>query len=123
MKLVTFRTDAHDRGGVLVQRDDSTRVIDLLHGLAWLEHRAGRRCDTAHVMERYGRGVLGFVEHAEVARPAADALVRAWQSGELPDIFDGRVVSHALDALVLRAPLPRPPSLRDAYAFRAHVEA
>jgi fumarylacetoacetate (FAA) hydrolase len=123
MKLVTFRTDAHDRGGILVQRDNDVRVIDLVHGLAWLEHRAGRRCDTAHVIERYGRGILGFIEHAEVARPAADELTRAWQSRELPDVFDGRVVTHALVGLVLRAPLPRPPSLRDGYAFRAHVEA
>jgi fumarylacetoacetate (FAA) hydrolase len=123
MKLVTFRTDAHDRGGLLEQRDDQVRVIDLAHGLAWLEHRAGRRCDAAHVGERYGRGILGFIEHAEVARPAADELTRAWRSRELPEIFDGRVVTHALSELVLRAPLPRPPSLRDAYAFRAHVEA
>jgi fumarylacetoacetate (FAA) hydrolase len=123
MKLVTFRTDAHDRGGILVGYDESTRVIDLAHGLAWFEHRAGRWCDTARVTERYGRGILGFIEHVGVARPAADELVRAWQSGELPDVFDGRVVSHALDGLALRAPMPRPPSLRDGYAFRAHVEA
>jgi fumarylacetoacetate (FAA) hydrolase len=127
MKLVTFRTDAHDRGGVLAAGSGATDpteapVIDLAHGFAWLEHRAGRRCDPAHVSERYGQGVLGFIEHGEVARPGADELMRAWQAGELPPLFDGRVLVHPASHVTLRAPLPHPPSLRDGYAFRQHVE-
>jgi len=118
MKLVTFRTEAHDRAGVLV----GDAVIDLAHAFAWHEHRAGRRCDAAHVTERYGKGVLGFVEHADVARPAADAIVRAWEAKELPPAFDGRILAQALRDVTLRAPLPRPPSMRDGYAFRQHVE-
>ncbi len=125
MKLVTFRTDAHDRAGVLVGAVESggEHVIDLAHGFAWIEHRAGHRCDAAHVADRYGKGVLGFVENADVARPAADELVACWQSGALPATFDGRVVLSPLADVRLRAPLPSPPSLRDGYAFRAHVEA
>lgn len=126
MKLVTFRTDAHDRGGVLAGSGaidfTTTPIIDLAHGFAWLEHRAGRRCDPAHISERFGRGILGFIEHAEAARPAADELLHAWQAGELPEVFDGRVVVHPASGVTLRAPLPRPPSLRDGYAFRQHVE-
>jgi fumarylacetoacetate (FAA) hydrolase len=118
MKLVTFRTDAHDRGGILV----GDAVIDLAHALSWHEHRAGRRCDAAHVADRYGKGVLGFVEHAAEARPAADEIVRAWEKKELPPSFDGRILAHALRDVTLRAPLPRPPSMRDGYAFRQHVE-
>src|SRR5207302_1548794 len=30
---------------------------------------------------------------------------------------------HPLDGVALRAPIPRPPSMRDGYAFRQHVEA
>ncbi len=118
MKLVTFRTDAHDRAGVLA----GDAVIDLAHAFAWLEHRQGRRCDAAHVAQRYGKGVLGFIEHAGEARPAADAIVHAWEHKELPALFDGRVLAQALRDVTLGAPLPRPPSMRDGYAFRQHVE-
>ncbi|HEY8041350.1 MAG TPA: fumarylacetoacetate hydrolase family protein, partial [Polyangiaceae bacterium] len=118
MKLVTFRTDAHDRGGVLV----GDAVIDLAHAFSWLEHREGRRCDAAHVQDRFGKGVLGFVENAREARPAADSLVEALENNELPAAFDGRTLVHPLRDVRLRAPLPRPPSMRDGYAFRQHVE-
>ncbi len=118
MKLVTFRIDAHDRAGVLV--DDA--VIDLANALAWYDHGEGRRCDPAHVAERYGKGVLGFVEHASVARPAAEAVLRAHAEGALPAAFDGRLLRHAPADISLRAPRPRPPSVRDGYAFRQHVE-
>ena len=118
MKLVTFRTDAHDRGGILV----GDAVIDLAHAFSWYEHRQGRRCDAARVADRYGKGVLGFVENAAEARPAADAVVDAWQGKKLPAVFEGRVLSHALRDVTLRAPIPKPPSMRDGYAFRQHVE-
>jgi fumarylacetoacetate (FAA) hydrolase len=118
MKLVTFRTDAHDRAGVLV----GDTVVDLANAFAWHEHRGGRRCDAAHVTERYGKGVLGFVENAAEARPAADAIVAAHGEGKLPAQWDGRILLQPLDAVKLRAPIPRPPSMRDGYAFRQHVE-
>jgi fumarylacetoacetate (FAA) hydrolase len=118
MKLVTFRTDAHDRGGILL----GDAVLDLANVFTWHEHREGRRCDAAHVQDRYGKGVLGFIENESVARPAADAAIAAWDRKELPSVFDGRVLSHALRDVTLRAPLPRPPSMRDGYAFRQHVE-
>jgi fumarylacetoacetate (FAA) hydrolase len=119
MKLVTFRTDAHDRPGIFA----GDVIIDLAHAFAWYEHTEGRACDAAHVAERYGKGVLGFIEHSAVARPAADALVRAYDEGALPRAFDGRLLTHAVAEVTLRAPLPKPPSLRDGYAFRQHVEA
>ncbi len=118
MKLVTFRTDAHDRGGILI----GDAVLDLAAAFMWLEHRDGRRCDAAHVHDRYGKGVLGFIENAATARPAADTIVEEWNRKALPQVFDGRVLSHALRDVKLRAPLPRPPSMRDGYAFRQHVE-
>ena len=118
MKLVTFRTDAHDRGGLLA----GDAVIDLAHAFAWYEHREGRRCDAPHVHDCYGKGVLGFVENEAMARPAADAVIAAWDRKQLPSVFDGRVLSHALRDVSLRAPIPRPPSMRDGYAFRQHVE-
>jgi fumarylacetoacetate (FAA) hydrolase len=137
MKLVTFRSEAgRDRAGVLVGAGDSfghtaddestgspsAKVLDLAHAFAWHEHRTGRKSDVLAVDARYGRGVLGFIENAAEARPAADALVAACESGDLPAQFDGQPLVHALADVTLRAPLPRPPSLRDGYAFRQHVE-
>ncbi|MGD0530218.1 MAG: fumarylacetoacetate hydrolase family protein [Polyangiaceae bacterium] len=118
MRLVTFRTDALDRGGILV--GDS--VIDLAHAFAWHEHAARGRCDLAYVEHRYGRGILGFVENAAKARPVADAIVAAHLAKKLPPHFDGHLIVQPLADVKLQAPLPRPPSMRDGYAFRQHVE-
>lgn len=122
MKLVTFRHrshGAHDRAGVLVGNDV---VLDLAHAFALHEHEQGRRCDAPAVEERYGRGVLGFIERAADARPAADALSARAREGRLPAAFEGQILAHKLADVALRAPIPRPPSMRDGYAFRQHVE-
>jgi fumarylacetoacetate (FAA) hydrolase len=118
MKLVTFRIDAHDRAGVLV----GDTILDLPHCLAFHEHDAGRPCDREHVIDKYGRGVLGFIEHDAEARPAAELLVRRFIERKLPPAFDGKLLTHAVSGVTLRAPIPRPPSMRDGYAFRQHVE-
>jgi fumarylacetoacetate (FAA) hydrolase len=118
MRLVTFRTQSHDRGGLLLGGD----VVDLAGAFAWYEAESGRPADAAHVAERYGHGVLGFVEHADVARAAADAIVEAHSKGALPRGFAGTTLARPLSGVDLRAPLPRPPSIRDGYAFRQHVE-
>lgn len=124
MKLVTFRIDAHDRAGILVSSQGAApdTVLDLATAFAWLEHQAGRRCDAAHVADRYGKGVLGFVERNADARPAADAIALRFAEKKLPASFDGARIVHALADVTLRAPIPRPPSMRDGYAFRQHVE-
>jgi fumarylacetoacetate (FAA) hydrolase len=118
MRLVTFRTDALDRAGILA----GDEVIDLAYAFAWHEHRARGRADLAHVEQRFGKGVLGFVENAAEARPIADAIVAAHASKKLPARFDGHLVVQPLADVKLQAPLPRPPSMRDGYAFRQHVE-
>ena len=118
MKLVTFRhLTGHDRAGVLV----GDHVIDLARAFASYEHQHGRRCDEHHVFDRYGRGVLGFVEQAARARPVADEIVEMHARGALPETFDGAPIVVALKSVTLRAPIPRPPSMRDGYAFRQHV--
>ncbi|HEY1956803.1 MAG TPA: fumarylacetoacetate hydrolase family protein [Polyangiaceae bacterium] len=119
MKLVTFHHElGHDRAGALV----GDQVVDLARAFAFYEHSHGRRCDEAHVFERYGRGVLGFVERAEHARPAADEIVEMHARGALPPTFEGAPLTTPLAKVTLSAPIPRPPSMRDGYAFRQHVE-
>jgi fumarylacetoacetate (FAA) hydrolase len=118
MKLVTYRTEHHARGGILI----GDTVLDLTACFAWHEHEKGRSCDREHVRERYGDGVLGFVENAHRARPAADAAAEAFAAKKLPRSFDGLETTTALADVTLLAPIPRPPSMRDGYAFRQHVE-
>jgi fumarylacetoacetate (FAA) hydrolase len=116
MKLVTFEGNTergHEHGGIL----DGDHVIELSHGFAWFEREHGRVADEHHVASRYGHGVLGFVEHNAVARPAADAIVAALHAKTLPSSF-----AQPLRDVTLLAPIPRPPSMRDGYAFRQHVE-
>jgi fumarylacetoacetate (FAA) hydrolase len=113
MKLVTFEAMGEERGGILVGDD----VIDLASAFGWLEKDRGRASSPEHVAERYGRGVLGFVQHAKDARHAADAIVERYEADALP-----ATLARPLADVVLRAPIPRPPSMRDGYAFRQHVE-
>ncbi len=126
MKLVTYRTDAHGhpRGGIVLgdPTTSGASVLDLARAFAWHEHAAGRPCDTAHVVDRYGAGVLGFVQHAAAARAAADAIVAEHAAGKLPATFEGAPLLLPLASVKLEAPIPRPPSMRDGYAFRQHVE-
>lgn len=111
MKLVTYRTPEDAlRGGILVGEE----IIDLARGFEHFEAQAGH---PAADLARYGQGVLGFVENAVIARPAADTLVKWHGGGALPS---GTVLRSA--SVTLESPIPRPPSMRDGYAFRQHVE-
>lgn len=107
MKLVTFTAGAGPRPGVLCEGADV--VLDL-SGLA------GPRGD-----------MIGLIERADEALPAARALLHRVAAGDLPRGSrgargDGWDV-HALGEVRLLAPVPRPVSMRDGYAFRQHVEA
>ena len=124
MKLVTFSdnvvvpAESVERTGILLGPD----VLDLGVCFPWLEKREGRDASPEAVRARYGEGLLGFIERNAEARPAADALVLHRRANALPDTHDGRPTSRPLAHVKLLAPLPRPPSMRDGYAFRQHVE-
>ena len=122
MKLVTFHAkqdpSRKERAGVLL----GERIVDLEAALRWLEHDRGKKGDRASVVEKYGAGVLGFIEHAADARPAADEITARAAGGKLPDAHDGQPLALAAAEATLLAPIPRPPSMRDGYAFRQHVE-
>src|SRR5512143_1410175 len=60
-------------------------------------------------------GMLDLVERADELVPRASALLG--MASELP-----REAFHPEQAVTLLAPLPRPVSIRDGYAFRQHVE-
>jgi fumarylacetoacetate (FAA) hydrolase len=109
MKLVTYSHAAsasEKRSGLLVSEDT---VLDLSLAIAWADKAAADK----HIADT----VLGFVENARHARPLAEAALAAHARGELPD-----ELARAVRDVTLFAPIPRPPSMRDGYAFRQHVE-
>jgi fumarylacetoacetate (FAA) hydrolase len=115
MKLVTYalsRDLGNLRGGILLGEE----IIDLDRGFAHVEARDGRPATLADVGARYGLGILGFIENQDRARPAADSLVKEHAAGKLPTEL---LVS--VGDVTLASPVPRPPSMRDGYAFRQHV--
>ncbi|MCS6912640.1 MAG: fumarylacetoacetate hydrolase family protein [Myxococcales bacterium] len=116
MRLVTFQAESGPRHGVL--SEDGERVIDLLAALRQHEARAGRATDEQSVGRRYGHDMIGLIERADEALPIVRALLAQEAGGELP----GEAV-RALSTVRLLAPIPRPVSMRDGYAFRQHVEA
>lgn len=108
MKLVTFtspgRDDDRSRHGVLVGTD----VVDINAAFAAAEGLAPEV-----VAAKYGQDLLGLIERQDVAMPALRALL----ARELP-----AAVKVPLAQATLLSPIPRPPSMRDGYAFRQHVE-
>jgi fumarylacetoacetate (FAA) hydrolase len=112
MKLATIRTrNGHGQHYGMVHEDAFVCLESGFRGLA-------KEQSMADPKERFGRDVLGFIEHASDARPAADTLLARHKEGKLPE---GTVVLKTADLHFL-SPIPRPPSMRDGYAFRQHVE-
>ena len=98
MRLVTFRPAGGGLAGRAGIQLDDGRILDLAEADTQFE-------DTT---------ILDVIEHAEFLVPRAQALAAA--ADELhPGAFAGP------DARLL-APIPRPVSMRDGYAFRQHVE-
>lgn len=108
MKLVTYRQGSESRSGLLVGAQLDT-IVDLSRALGSL----GSSVD--------GRTVLGLVEAGASGLAAGTEVLRAHAAGKLPATHDGPMTVPA-SAVTLLAPIPRPPSMRDGYAFRQHVE-
>jgi fumarylacetoacetate (FAA) hydrolase len=104
MKLVSYVTKSapEARAGILV----GEKIIDLSRGLE------EKRAHSHDVRDVETRGLLAFIERAATLRHHADVLALD------PPASCSVPASHA----TLVSPLPRPPSMRDGYAFRQHVE-
>jgi fumarylacetoacetate (FAA) hydrolase len=118
MKLVTHQTPAGPRGAIL-HGDSRDTLLDLENLLFWSTLEAGGSATRAAVREQFGDGVLGFVQHAALARAAVDRAIAALD--EVPEAIDGIPTKTAAATATYLAPIPRPPSLRDAYSFEQHV--
>jgi fumarylacetoacetate (FAA) hydrolase len=106
MKLVTYMRDGKSRHGALV----GDRILDLVLGIA-----ASEKSSPETVAEKFGGDLLGMIERQESALPVARRAVE--RAAELP--ASAFVPTSSVQLL---SPLPRPPSMRDGYAFRQHVQ-
>lgn len=109
MKLVTYERGAEKRSGVLVG-DASETVLDLAGALS----HVGSKVD--------GRSILGLVEAGQEGLDAAREAVAAFAAKKLPESQASKPMTVPTSTVTLLAPIPRPPSMRDGYAFRQHVE-
>jgi fumarylacetoacetate (FAA) hydrolase len=109
MKLVTFAIGGEQRSGLLVG-DDLSTIIDVAAALKWL----GRSVE--------GRTVLSLVEAGETGLAALREVLSAHAEKKLPEAAGGHPTTLPANGVTLLAPIPRPPSMRDGYAFRQHVE-
>jgi fumarylacetoacetate (FAA) hydrolase len=69
-------------------------------------------------LERDVRGWVGVIEGDRVVHLAAQSLASFFTGGGSAREHD----EYALEDVRLLAPVPRPPSVRDAYAFEEHVK-
>jgi fumarylacetoacetate (FAA) hydrolase len=121
MRLVTFDAGEGEgeRFGALV---DDGCVLDFTTAFAWYEADRGRPSDATSIARHYGASLLDFIRHEAVAMPVAVDLLRLARAGKLPGSFGTMPLELRAEYVRLLAPIPRPPSLRDGYAFRQHVE-
>ena len=114
MKFTTFvpaKTDASTPAayGFLCEKSG---IVDLASGLASLATERAR----AHAAPIPG-SLLGLIEAYDVFSADVQALATRSREGNLPS---GTLTFEA-SAVTLLSPIPRPPSMRDGYAFRQHV--
>lgn len=139
MKLVTFVppggesgppvpgvvAEAPATGSAQAQAQSTTQppILDLLVAFRLLESEAGRPSHLSAVIARYGGDMISLIEREAVSLPAARTLLERHAQGRLPTEHGGSALLHAAEKVQLLAPIPRPLSMRDGYAFRQHVEA
>lgn len=104
MKLVTYVSGSESRAGLLVGSDLES-IVDVAQAFTHL------------AKPQSGATVLSLVEGGKAALSALADVVAAHGAGALPP---SAVVPSKGTKLL--SPIPRPPSMRDGYAFRQHVE-
>lgn len=102
MRLVTFEVadSASTRVGALID----TSVVDLALAETAVPH-----------------DMLAFLRCGAAALDAARTVHERHEAGSLPQEVEGQRVTFDLDEVQLRAPLPRPNSLRDFMVVEEHV--
>ncbi len=132
MKLVSFVPAATPSAipllGVVVEHGPTTNancaeapILDLLPAFGRLEAEAGRPHHLSAVIARYGGDMISLIERQDIALPAIRELLQRLANGDRRFLDDSFL--HSPSFVRILAPIPRPLSMRDGYAFRQHVEA
>jgi fumarylacetoacetate (FAA) hydrolase len=118
VRFVTFENGGRESYGALI---DDENLVDLPLGFAWHAADQGRASSSDVIAGAYGTTLVDLIRRETFAMPVARDLERRARAKELPDAFANRALRLRLKDVTLRAPIPRPPSMRDGYAFRQHV--
>ncbi len=113
MKYVTFLRDNKKRFGVIA----GSNLLDVQDAHAQMLR------ETQNWTNPLPRRLLTFLRRGAPARQAADNLLAWHERKGSPLEIGGKSIAYPLDGMMLLAPIPRPTSMRDGYAFRRHVEA
>ena len=125
MKLCTFevktRLGKHWRLGCAI----SEGIIDLNFACAWHLGRKGEARPYGLAEVLVPDNMLQFLQGEKTSMSFASAtvndVVSELRKGTVPFGPSEETLLYRHNEVRLRAPLPRPPSLRDFYAFEAHV--
>ncbi len=116
MKLVTYRAGSDLRAGFIL----GDRIVDIERGLRALDASGGKIPSPADVTHRYGSTVVDLIARGSMDR-VREVEVAAINS-RLAECVDEQSTYLPIGSTSLAAPIPEPPSMRDGYAFRQHVE-
>ncbi len=127
MKLCTFEVvtslGRHLRLGAVTEGG----IVDLNFACAWHLTRKGEARPYSLADVLVPDDMLGFLQGEATSRGFADASLKDLETevaaGRTPEGANGETLLYPPGAVRLRSPLPRPASVRDFYAFEAHVKA
>ena len=100
MKFVSFKNKENQERFGLLYKDT---IVDL-------------SLQSSHLENRIPSNILDFLNGGDEYFGIVKGLVRDWDA-------KGGVNNAKTDGITLLSPIPHPPSCRDAYAFRQHVES
>lgn len=117
MRLLTYLDSDNQAHVGLVGKSG---IIDVSRGLEWLRtHKNPTHSIESTTFSLFSSevGMLNLIEQQNETLPLLQTLLAKDQEGSLP-----ASLCLSEKQLKITAPIPRPPSMRDGYAFRQHVE-
>lgn len=125
MKLFTFEVATpvgpFERLGAL---DTNGQMVDLNFAMSWRLQQSGESQPQQLANVLVPAAMLDFIQAgAGAVVQAKESLLRLSNLASVPYGPRGEQILYRLQDIVLKAPLPNPPSLRDFFAFEAHVKA
>ena len=122
MRLCTFviRTHVgrHRRLGLILAEN----VLDLNFATAWRFAKEGKYSPQPLANVLVPSNMLDFIRGGETALAHARETVDCWALERADLGPDEETLVYVRNEVHLITPLPNPPSIRDFYAFQAHVE-